>query len=300
MTADPESSMNWQQFTMQLGALPPELVEAVFERHGACSVTLSDAGDDPVFEPAPGETPLWGDTRITGLFEAATDLRPLRDDLLRSFMLQELPGCRIESLPERDWEREWLKDFRPMAFGRRLWVCPGGFEVDTEDAIVVRLDPGLAFGTGTHPTTALCLEWLDSTDLKEYRVLDYGCGSGILAIAALLLGAESAIGFDIDPQAITASRANAARNGVGARLATTTQNTELTGRFDVLLANILASTLIDNAAGISALLKPGGLLALSGILDKQADSVRRAYRGCVQFAASRAKDEWVLLTGQRS
>jgi ribosomal protein L11 methyltransferase len=292
--------MNWQQFTMQLGALPPELVEAVFERHGACSVTLSDAGDDPVLEPAPGETPLWADTRITGLFEADTDLRRLHDDLLRSFMLQELPGYRVEPLPERDWQREWLKDFRPMPFGRRLWVCPSGFEVDAVDAVVVRLDPGLAFGTGTHPTTALCLEWLDSTDLKGCRVLDYGCGSGILAIAALLLGAESAIGLDIDPQAITASRQNAARNGVAERLTTTTQSAELTGQFDVLLANILASPLIDNAASISALLKPGGLLVLSGILGNQVDSVSGAYRGCVQFAASRTKDEWVLLTGQRS
>jgi ribosomal protein L11 methyltransferase len=291
--------MNWQQFTMQLGALSPELVEAVFERHGACSVTLSDAGDDPVFEPAPGETRLWADTRITGLFGADTDLGRLHDDLLRSFMLQELPGYRVESLPERDWEREWLKDFRPMAFGRRLWICPGGFEVDATDAVVVRLDPGLAFGTGTHPTTALCLEWLDSIDLKGCRVLDYGCGSGILAIAALLLGAQSAVGFDIDPQAITASRQNAARNGVADRLTTTSQGAELAGQFNVLLANILASPLIDNAASISALLKPGGLLALSGILGNQVDAVRGAYRGSVQFAASRTKDDWVLLTGQR-
>jgi len=204
------------------------------------------------------------------------------------------------SLPGRDWEREWLKDFRPMAFGRRLWVCPGGFEVDAMDAVVVRLDPGLAFGTGTHPTTALCLEWLDSTNLKGCRVLDYGCGSGILAIAALLLGAESAVGFDIDPQAITASRQNAQRNGVADRLTTTTQGAALTGKFNVLLANILASTLIDNAASISALLKRGGLLALSGILGNQIDAVRSAYRGSVQFAASRTKDDWVLLTGQRS
>lgn len=300
MTAGLESTMNWQQFTMQLGALPPELVEAVFERHGACSVTLSDAGDDPVLEPAPGETPLWADTRITGLFQAGTDLRPLHDDLLRSFMLQELPGYRVESLPERDWEREWLKDFRPMAFGRRLWVCPSGFEVDSVDAVVVHMDPGLAFGTGTHPTTALCLEWLDSTDLQGCRVLDYGCGSGILAIAALLLGAESAIGFDIDPQAITASRQNAMRNRVAERLTTTTQSATVTGQFDVLLANILATPLIDNAAGISAMLKPGGLLALSGILSNQVNAVRSAYREYVQFAASHTRDDWVLLTGQRS
>lgn len=292
--------MNWQQFTMQLGALPHELVEAVFERHGACSVTLSDAGDNPVLEPAPGETPLWADTRITGLFDASADLRRLHDDLLRSFMLQELPGYRVESLQERDWEREWLKDFRPMHFGKRLWVCPGGFEVDAKDAVIVRLDPGLAFGTGTHPTTALCLEWLDATDLEGCRVLDYGCGSGILAIAALLLGAASAVGVDIDPQAITATRQNAARNGVADRLVATTDSAGLTGHFDILLANILAAPLIDHATRISALLRRGGWLALSGILGNQAAAVRSAYRGSMEFATTRTRDDWVLLAGQRS
>ena len=292
--------MNWQQFTKRLGALPHELVEAVFERHGACSVSLSDAADNPVLEPAPGETPLWADTRITGLFDAGADLRRLHDDLLRSFMLQELPGYRVESLHERDWEREWLKDFRPMQFGERLWVCPGGFEVDAKDAVIVRLDPGLAFGTGTHPTTALCLEWLDATDLEGCRVLDYGCGSGILAISALLLGAESAVGIDIDPQAITATRQNAARNGVADRLVATTDSAGLTGHFDILLANILAAPLIDHAAHISALVRRGGWLALSGILGNQAAAVRCAYRGCMEFAAMRTRDDWVLLAGQRS
>jgi ribosomal protein L11 methyltransferase len=291
--------MNWQQFTMQIGALPPELVESVFERHGACSVTLSDAGDDPVLEPAPGETPLWTETRITGLFEAGADLRKLHDDLLRSFNLTELPGYRVESLAERDWEREWLRDFRPMAFGRRLWVCPGGFDIAAENAVVVRLDPGLAFGTGTHPTTALCLEWLDGLDLSGCRVLDYGCGSGILAVAALLLGAESATAIDIDPQAITATRQNAARNGVASQLTTTLHSDELRGPFDVLVANILAAPLIDHAAGISRQSRHGGRMALSGILANQADAVRGAYRNHVRFGASRTRDEWVLLSGLR-
>lgn len=291
--------MHWQQFTMHLGALPQELVEAVFARHGACSVTLSDAGDDPVLEPAPGETPLWADTRITGLFDAHADLRRLHDDLLHSFMLKELPGCRVERLQDRDWSREWLRDFHPMAFGRRLWVCPGEFEVDARDAVVLRLDPGLAFGTGTHPTTALCLEWLDAMDLQGCRVLDYGCGSGILGIAALLLGAESAVCVDIDPQAITATRANATRNDVADRLIATTDVAGLSGQFDVVLANILAAPLIDNAARICALLRRGGRLTLSGILRSQAGTVADAYRECVNFAASRSRDDWVLLSGQR-
>ena len=291
--------MNWQQFTMRLGALPPERVEEVFERHGACSVTLRDAGDDPVLEPAPGETPLWSDTLITGLFDADIDLNGLHDDLLRTFELQELPGQRIESLADREWEREWLKDFRPMLFGRKLWVCPGEFNVDVDRAVVVRLDPGLAFGTGTHATTALCLEWLDSTELRGKRILDYGCGSGILSIAALLLGAESAVAIDIDPQAITATRQNALRNGVADRISTT-MNDEDTGEpFDVVVANVLAGPLMENAARISAKLKPNGLLALSGILAHQAAAVQQVYMDWVEFEPIQREEDWVRLTGRR-
>jgi ribosomal protein L11 methyltransferase len=284
---------------MRLGALPTDRVEEVFERHGACSVTLTDAGDDPVIEPAPGETPLWADTRITGLFDASRDLDELHDELLRAFQLQELPGFRIDSLPECEWEREWLKDFRPMLFGQRLWVCPGALHVEAANAVVVSLDPGLAFGTGTHATTALCLEWLDSANLAGRTILDYGCGSGILAIAAVLLGAERAVALDIDPQAITATGQNAAKNGVADRIATTMSGDAIHERFDILVANILATPLIRNAAAISAKLKPGGFLALSGILAAQADAVLAAYAEWISFAPLRQEQDWILLTGQR-
>lgn len=292
--------MEWQQFTMRLGSLTPECVEEIFERHGACSVTLRDAGDDPVLEPAPGATPLWNDTRITGLFDENADMASLQADLMQSLDLESLPGASIELLAEREWEREWLKDFRPMKFGERLWVCPTGFNVDDADAVVVDLDPGLAFGTGTHPTTALCLEWLDSVNPAGKTVLDYGCGSGILAIASLLLGAEHAVAIDIDPQAIVATEQNALRNRVHERLVTVLSGDEGDQAFDILIANILAAPLIENAAAICAKLQAGGKLALSGILHSQADDVLNAYAGRIAFEPVRRLGDWVLLTGRRT
>ena len=221
--------MSWQQFVMDLETLDRERVEAVFERHGAYSITLTDGGDKPVLEPAPGETPLWSDTCITGLFAADADLAALATDLQHALSLDALPPHRIEALAEREWEREWLKDFGPMKFGNRLWICPGESEPDHDDAVVVRLDPGLAFGTGTHPTTAMCLEWLDGLQLDDKTMLDYGCGSGVLAIAALKLGCASAVGMDIDPQALTASAENAAANGVATDFTVLSSDAEISG-----------------------------------------------------------------------
>jgi ribosomal protein L11 methyltransferase len=295
--------MNWQQFTMRLGSLSPEIVEEIFERHGACSVTLSDAGDDPVLEPAPGATPLWNDTQITGLFDEKSDMASLQADLLQTLSLDKLPGCRVDELQERAWEREWLKDFRPMKFGDRLWVCPGEFRVDDPAAVVISLDPGLAFGTGTHPTTALCLEWLDwldSQELQDKCVLDYGCGSGILAIAALLLGAGSAVAIDIDPQALLATQQNALRNKVDNRIVTAMSGNESDHLFDILVANILAAPLVENAKSICSKLRIGGRLALSGILQPQADTVRDAFASWIVFEPLQQREDWILLTGRRT
>ena len=292
--------MEWRQFVMELGSLEPERVEAVLARNGACAVTLSDAADDPVLEPAPGETPLWSSTRITGLFDADADFAALRADLKADFSLTALPPNRVEALAEREWEREWLKDFRPMRFGRRLWIAPMEQPVDASGAVVVRLDPGLAFGTGTHPTTALCLEWLDSLDLEGKRVLDYGCGSGILAIAALKLGATAASCVDIDPQALLATRQNAVVNGVADKIATFEDAGGIDSAFDVVLANILASTLIERADEIAGKVGTGGAIALSGILHEQAAEVIAAYRPHVNLDLATVRDDWALLTGARS
>ena len=291
--------MEWRQFVMNLGSLSPDQVEEVLLRHGAQAVTFTDAGDNPVLEPAPGETPLWDDVRITGLFSSSVDLDLLREDLLKSLSVTRLPDHSLETLPDRVWEREWLKDFRPMRFGRRLWVCPGEFDVVEEDAVVVRLDPGLAFGTGTHPTTALCLEWLDGLDLGGKRVLDYGCGSGILSVASLMLGAGSVSALDIDPQAITATRQNAERNGVGERLAATMDAASLDASYDVVVANVLATPLIHEAGTICGHLVHGGEIALSGIMEHQVAAVAAAYREQVEFEAPAMKAPWVRLTGKR-
>lgn len=291
--------MEWRQFVISLESIEPERVEEVLCRHGAQSVTLCAASDEPILEPAPGTTPLWSDTRMTALFSEDADFSLLRADLRLTLAMETLPENSVERLPDRAWEREWLDLFRPMRFGERLWVSPQGFEVDAEDAVVVRLDPGLAFGTGTHATTALCLEWLDSRDLSGKSLLDFGCGSGILAIAALKLGANGVTAVDHDLQAITASRQNAFVNEVDDRLVTTTEIDTLDGQFDFLVANILAATLVAQAGQVCKKLKPGGELALSGILTEQLAEVSAAYRGGIEFASPSYRDGWACLSGTR-
>ena len=288
---------------MDLETLNPDSVEEVFARHGALSITLSDAGDKPVLEPAPGETPLWRDTRITALFDADADLERLQDDLLQSFELEALPAHEVSSLEDRAWEREWLHDFGPMRFGERLWICPTGSRVDATDAVVVRLDPGLAFGTGTHATTALCLEWLDGLPLTDRTVLDYGCGSGVLAIAALLLGSGPTTAMDIDPQAVTATTGNADNNGVLRKLTVLSADAPIEGRFDVVVANILAGPIVELAETIAGHVNSGCLLALSGILSEQVNDVLEAYAPWIEFDEPVLREQggqtWARLTGRR-
>jgi len=295
--------VQWRQFVMDLDRLDPDRVEAVLLEHGACSVTLTDAGDQPVLEPAPGETPLWARTRITALFPDGSDLSGLPGALRSALAIDTLPPHRIEELAERAWEREWLRDFGPMQFGRRLWICPTGSEVTAQDAVVVRLDPGLAFGTGTHPTTALCLEWLDGLALEGKTLLDYGCGSGVLAIAALKLGCRNAVAMDIDPQAVLATRQNAAANGVLDRLAVLSSAADVSGEFDVVVANILAGPLVQFAESITSTLASRGMLALSGVLCEQAADVMAAYAPGIEFEdpVFRSQDgqTWSRLSGKR-
>jgi len=292
--------MEWRQFVISLESIEPALLEEVLLRHGAQSVTLSDAGNDPVLEPLPGSTPLWSDTRLTALFTADADFESLRTDLEQTLAIDVLPDNHVEALADCAWERQWLKDCGPMRFGARLWVSPEGFTVDADDAVVVRLDPGLAFGTGTHTTTALCLEWLDKIEIAGKTLLDFGCGSGILAIAALKLGAKSVTAVDIDLQAITATRQNALSNEVDDRLESTVQIDQLYHQFDFVVANILAGTLIDHATFVCDRLKSGGRLALSGILADQVGDVSTAYRHCIDFVPPDIRDNWARLSGTKS
>jgi ribosomal protein L11 methyltransferase len=270
--------MSWLQAHVLTDPVHAPGVEAALAAAGAGSVTLLDAEDQPVLEPLPGETPLWPHVRVTGLFDDASGAAALQANIRTALGPGLGDAIRIEPLADQVWERTWLDHFHPMRFGRRLWVVPGGqtAELGAGD-IAVELDPGLAFGTGTHPTTALCLEWLDGLELAGRRVIDVGCGSGILAIAALRLGAAHALAIDHDPQALLATRENAARNGVAERL--TVLGTDAPpAPAEVVIANILAGTLIELAPRIAAMVAPGGRLALSGILADQADGVLTAYR----------------------
>ncbi|EOA3857056.1 50S ribosomal protein L11 methyltransferase [Vibrio cholerae] len=274
--------------------------DMLMEETGAVSVTFLDAKDTPVFEPLPGETRLWGDTDVVALYEADMDTSLILQQIKASNMLAESFAHKVEQVEDKDWEREWMDNFHPMQFGRRLWICPSWREVPDPQAVNVMLDPGLAFGTGTHPTTALCLEWLDNLDLTGKTVIDFGCGSGILAIAAIKLGAAKVIGIDVDPQALLASKDNAARNGVEDQIEVYLPKDQPEGLVaDVVVANILAGPLRELSPIIKGLLKPGGQLAMSGILDTQAESVAEFYRDDLELDPIAEKSEWCRISGRK-
>lgn len=291
--------MAWIQIRINSTNAQAEQMSDYLEEIGAVSVTFMDSQDTPIFEPLPGETRLWGNTDVVALFDAETDMQQIVDLLKEENYLNENSAYKIEQIEDKDWEREWMDNFHPMQFGKRLWICPSWREVPDESAVNVMLDPGLAFGTGTHPTTALCLEWLDSLDLKDKTVIDFGCGSGILAIAALKLGAKSAVGIDIDPQAILASRNNAEQNGVADKLQLfLSQDKPVDLKADVVVANILAGPLKELYPVISQLVQPMGVLGLSGILATQAQSVCDAYAESFALEPVKEREEWCCITGK--
>lgn len=286
--------MSWIELKLALGNLDAGRVEAALLAAGAVSVTLEDAGDQPLYEPEPDS--LWSQARLTGLFPADADMDGVRAVLLASLALEHLPAHRIEPLEDRDWSREWLKDFKPMRFGRRLWICPTAYAPPDPAAVNLILDPGLAFGTGTHPTTALCLEWLDAAEVTGLQVIDYGCGSGILAIAAARLGARHVWAVDHDPQALTATHDNAARNRVLATLSISNTAGLPEGlQAGLLLANILARPLLELAPRFATLLAPGATAVLSGILVDQDHPIRRAYAPWFDHVATAKREDWLRL-----
>ncbi|PMR76920.1 50S ribosomal protein L11 methyltransferase [Billgrantia endophytica] len=306
--------MPWLQLKARVAPQQAELLEELLLAEGATAITLQDAHDDPVFEPERGTTPLWNETVLTGLYDDLEGLAPMLERLATAWAQsvpdEPCPEIEHELLADRDWEREWMDDFQPLRMGQRLWIVPSWHEPPDPDAVNLHLDPGLAFGTGTHPTTALCLEWLDDLavhgELDDREVLDIGCGSGILAIAALKLGARHATGTDIDPQALLASRDNATRNDIAESELRLCYPEQLgTGdapqdTFPVVLANILAGPLVELAPTIAGHVAPGGRLALSGILETQAHEVVDAYhdQGLIMDEPE-YREGWVRLTGQR-
>lgn len=274
----------------------PELEDMLLDC-GAMVVTLEDVNDTPVYEPQLNTTPLWSDTRVTGLFEADADVEKIQIIIEeKADLLNTNFNIKIEILEDKDWEREWMDSYHPIQFGKRLWVCPSWRDVPDPSAINLMLDPGLAFGTGTHPTTAMCLTWLDSIDCQDKTIIDYGCGSGILGIAGLLLGAKNMIGIDIDPQAVQATKANAERNNIASeKIEVKLPPHEGSHQAEIVVANILAGPLAHLAPTISNLVLKDGKLALSGILASQVEEVVDAYSPWFTIDDVEEQEGWIRI-----
>lgn len=284
--------------TLTLDGLDADLVEETCFEFGALAVTYTDQHDDPILEPAPGEFRLWPHSRLQALFPFELSPEELVGGLAHVLRI-EPSRLNVETLADKVWEREWLRDFHPMCFGKRLWVAPHHSHVHTKDAIVVRLDPGLAFGTGTHATTAMCLAWLDEHAADGQIAIDYGCGSGVLGIAAARLGAREVWAYDIDPQALIATRDNAEANGVADRIRVVDEDAKLPGNADLLLANILCGPLCELAPRFADLVKPGGKIVLAGLLSTQSDEVTKAHERWFHVESFATRDGWTALSGTR-
>lgn len=294
--------MPWLQISIHTTQNHAQQAEDTLLQFGACSVTLKDAADEPILEPAPGETPIWKHIITTGLFEQTNNQTQLIGNI-KTTLEDEQATVSSEVLEDQNWTRSWMDHYQAMQFGERLWVCPWHIEPPEPEAVNLRLDPGLAFGTGTHPTTSLCLSWLDQHIQQPKRLLDFGCGSGILAIAALLLGLEQADGVDIDPQALQASLANAKANQVEDRLhlysAVQFSAEHSQQQYEVVVANILSGPLVELAPTLAGHTLAGGDIVLSGILAEQADSIIDAYTPYFKMDAPLTEGDWVLIHGCR-
>lgn len=296
------AAAEWQelQFTARKDQVEP--LEDWLLAHGALSVTLEDEADQPLLEPGPGETPLWDAVRVTALFTGAKDLTPLLGEI-PSELCTQAPTVAVP-VADREWARVWEDQFHPLQMGERLWICPSWIDPPNPNSINILLDPGLAFGTGSHPTTAMCLRALDADLLAGQRVVDYGCGSGILGIAAAGLGATAVLGVDNDPQAIIASRDNAQRNEVpDAAFRVVLPQDGLVASWqasaDWVVANILAGPLVALMPTLTSLMVPGGRLLLAGLLVDQAQEVIEAYAPGVALSIADQQEEWVLLASEK-
>ncbi|MBL4820817.1 MAG: 50S ribosomal protein L11 methyltransferase [Gammaproteobacteria bacterium] len=296
--------MSWQQLQFQIPSADAEALEQVLIEGGALSVTLIDAEDQPVFQTEPGTTPLWDAVLMQGLFDSNCNLASLLELLKKHLPGHPDPKFEINPVEDQDWEKAWMDDFHPMQFGERLWICPHWLTPPQPEATNIMLDPGLAFGTGTHPTTAGCLEWLESNELTGKTLIDYGCGSGVLAIAAVLLGAKQVLAIDHDPQAIIATRSNRSNNGISDQqlvccLPEDIPTQPSPAKADILLANILAGPLHQLAPAFAKLVTPGAPLLLSGILPEQSKDLRSRYDQWFMMDEPVIRDGWVRLCGSR-
>jgi ribosomal protein L11 methyltransferase len=291
--------MAFYEIEFPLAALNSDVVEAALLDIGASSITFVDRGDEPVLEPKPGEFKLWSDTLVRALFQESSDAVVNLNRLATVLGEHVTRTARVRAVEEQVWERAWLIGWKSMRFGRRLMVCPRTAELPPDpDVVVLRLDPGLAFGTGTHPTTALCLQILDSLPVAGRSVIDYGCGSGILGLAALKLGAASVIAVDLDPQALLATRENARQNGLSSSITVQDIEAQLPAAFCVM-ANILAGPLIELAPKLTAACEPGGVLLLSGLLKAQASAVKAAYSAAFDIVQVIERDDWCCIIARR-
>jgi ribosomal protein L11 methyltransferase len=291
--------MPWLQLKMIAPRKRVESLENALLASGAVSVTLQDSADQPIFEPGLGETPLWDQVSITGLFDAEVNTAQVTSIASKRFGAS-LPTHTWELLEDKDWEREWMKSYKAIRCGEHLWICPSWQQPPEPEKVNLMLDPGLAFGTGTHPTTFMCLQWIDAQNLKDLNIIDYGCGSGILGIATLLMGAKKVIGVDIDPQALTATTENAKRNNLAADTMPVYLPPDCPPvQADITLANILAGPLAELAPALSNMTKLGGKICLSGILATQAETVKAAYMPWFEFDPTTQQDEWVRLTATK-
>ncbi len=290
--------MAWLQLIIPTNDTDADQLSDALMEQGAVSVTLQDMQDQPMLEPAIGTTPMWSQTRAVGLFDANVDLAKIII-LIERQLRKKIPDWKGEQLEDKDWVRAWMDNFKPMQFGKKLWVVPSNFEPPQPDAANILLDPGLAFGTGTHPTTSMCLEWLDANPPTGKDIIDFGCGSGILAIGAILLGAKHAEAIDLDPQALMATIDNAEKNNVSRNIKTYLPDQFENKTTPLLLANILASPLIELAPYFAELTETNGQIILSGILAEQAEDVLAAYKTNFDIQIWKQQDDWVCLAGVR-
>jgi ribosomal protein L11 methyltransferase len=307
--------MPWLQLIVETSRENITNIENCLLKAGAVSVTFQEhvphgEQEKPILEPALGKTPLWDSSRLTGLFDAGCNI-----DRIGGLLAQQMsppPEFRWEQLEDKDWEREWMDNYHPIQCAHNLWICPSWKTPPDPKATNLLLDPGLAFGTGTHPTTFLCLQWLANQNFEDKHIIDYGCGSGILGIAALLLGAKKVVGIDIDPQALTATHENVIRNNLDKTRFpvylprafeklpnTSTAKLENSNQADIVIANILAGPLVELTETLVAHVRVGGAICLSGILAEQAETVKQAYSDYIKFEVTAEKEEWVRLAGLR-